>query len=208
MSDSAIYRKLQLGQTLKPGRHPALVLVDFVNGFLDPEIFGGGNSIDALGATVPVLDAARETGCPVVFTRIVYDENGANTGVWCEKAPRLAELTNANPASQVHPALSPRTGEYVLCKTQASAFFGTDLAAVLTGWRVDTVLVAGCTTSGCVRATVVDAISHNFRPVVIRDCVGDRALPPHEANLFDMEQKYAALWSARQTMDYLRAHVG
>lgn len=203
MSDTAIYQSQQLGQPLEPGRRPALLLVDFVNGFLDPAIFGGGNCLDALAATVPVLAAARASRCPVVFTRIVYDADRANAGIWCLKAPRLADLTEDNPASHVHPDLAPSSGDYVLRKTQASAFFGTDLAPVLTNWRVDTLLVAGCTTSGCVRASVVDAISYNFRPIVIRDCVGDRAIGPHEANLFDMEQKYAAVWSAAQAIAYL-----
>lgn len=196
MDETGIYASQQLGQTIARGRRPALLIVDFVEGFLDPAIFGGGNTGAAAEATVPVLAAFRAAGLPVVFTRIVYAEDGSDTGVWCEKAPRLAELTERNPASQVTGLLAPRPGEVVIRKTQPSAFFDTQLAAILRHRGVDALAVAGATTSGCVRASVVDAVSANFRPTVICDCVGDRALGPHEANLFDMEQKYANLITA------------
>ena len=167
------------------------MVVDFVNGFIDPEIFGGGNTLQAAEASVPLLDAFRKRDLPIVFTRIVYADDGSDAGIWCEKAPRLRELTETNPASQVIDILKPREGEIIIRKTQPSAFFDTNLGALLRSRRVDAVAVVGATTSGCVRATVVDAISANFRPTVISDCVGDRALGPHEANLFDMQQKYA-----------------
>lgn len=196
MEDAQVYTEQEFGREIGKGSHPALLIVDFVNGFLDPKVFGGGNIADAAARTVPVLVAARAMRRPVVFTRIVYAEDGADCGVWCEKAPRLAELTDSNPASHVIKSLAPAPGELVLCKTQASAFFGTGLAPWLIARNVDALIVTGCTTSGCVRATVVDAISYNFRPHVVHDCVGDRAIGPHEANLFDMEQKYGQLISA------------
>ena len=191
--ETGIYAKQQFGQPISLGKSPALIVVDFVNGFVDPEIFGGGNCLEAARATIPVLAAFRERGLPVVFTRVVYAEDGSDAGVWCEKAPRLRELTEANPASHVVDFLAPQPGEIVIRKTQASAFFGTDLSGLLRARGVDTLFVTGATTSGCVRATVVDAMSLNFRPVVITDCCGDRAPGPHEANLFDMGQKYANL---------------
>jgi maleamate amidohydrolase len=116
--------------------------------------------------------------------------------LWCEKVPRLRDLTEGAPAGRVVHELAPLRGERIVRKTQASAFFGTDLAPWLVQRGVDSVIVTGCTTSGCVRATVVDAMSWNFRPIVLGDCVGDRALGPHEANLFDIRQKYADLMSA------------
>ena len=112
-------------------------------------------------------------------------------------------MLEAAPGSQIVDALAPGEGEYIVRKTQPSAFFGTGLAPWLVSRGVDTVIVTGCTTSGCVRASVVDSMSHNFRTVVARDGVGDRALAPHEANLFDMEQKYADLLSVREVLDYL-----
>lgn len=200
MTETDIYARQRFGQRLGFGRRPALLVVDFVNGFVDPEVFGGGNVADAVAATVPVLAAARSAGLPVAFTRIVYAADGSDRGVWCEKAPRLAELTEDAAVSQVVPDLAPRAGELILRKTEASAFFGTGLAPWLVARGADTVVVTGATTSGCVRASVVDAIAHNFRPVVPTDCVGDRALGPHEANLFDMGQKYADLVTGRDVI--------
>ncbi len=193
MNETDIYRKQQMGGLIGKGRRTALIIVDFVNGFVDPDVFGGGNTLDAAEATVGLLDTFRERGLPVVFTRIVYAEDGSDAGIWCEKAPRLRDLTEANPASHVIDILKPDEGEIVIRKTQPSAFFDTNLSSLLRGRNIDAVAIAGATTSGCVRATVVDAISANFRPTVISDCVGDRAQGPHEANLFDMQQKYANL---------------
>lgn len=197
MSQIEIYRKQQMGGAVGKGNRAALIVVDFVNGFIDPEIFGGGNCLEAARTSQSVLAAFRDKGLPIVFTRIVYAEDGSDAGVWCEKAPRLRELKESNPASHVIDILKPRSGEHVLCKTQPSAFFDTNLGSILRGKNVDAVAVVGATTSGCVRATVVDAISGNFRPTVISDCVGDRAQGPHEANLFDIEQKYANLITSK-----------
>ena len=205
MSDEAIYAKQTFGQKLGFGRSPALLVVDFVNGFVDPEIFGGGNVKEAVAATVPLLAFFRKHALPVAFTRIVYADDGVTAGVWCEKAPRLKELTEAAPASHVVDELAPVPGEIIVRKTQASAFFGTDFASVLIAKHVDTLVVTGATTSGCVRASVVDAIAWNFRAIVARDCVGDRALGPHEANLFDMGQKYADLMTSSEIMAALEA---
>lgn len=205
MERDSIYQAQGLGREMRIGDSFALLIVDFVNGFLDPEIFGGGTCAEAAARTVPVLAAARAAGIPVVFTRIVYADDGADRGVWCEKVPKLATLTERAASSQVADILAPASGEYVLRKKQASAFFGTDLAAYLVGKGIDTILIAGATTSGCVRASVVDAVGYNFRPLVIRDCVGDRASDPHEANLFDMEQKYAELIDAEAAIRLVRS---
>ena len=129
----------------------------------------------------------------MAHTRVVYAEDGSDAGVFTLKAPSLRKLTESNPLSQIVPALTPMPGELVVRKQGASAFFDTNLAGWLAFRRVDTVLVAGCTTSGCVRATVVDAMQHNFRTICVTDCVGDRAIGPHAANLFDIGQKYADL---------------
>ncbi len=205
MANDDIYRKQTFGQKTGFGKKPVLLVVDFVNGFIDPEVFGGGNIADAVTATVPLLACFRERGLPVAFTRIVYADDGSDCGIWCEKVPRLRELTEASHGSQVVSALAPLPGELVIRKTQASAFFGTHLAGVLLAKGVDTIVLVGCTTSGCVRATAIDAMSSNFRLVVASDCVGDRALGPHEANLFDLGQKYGDLSTAREIMDTLAA---
>ncbi len=191
--EADIYHRQGMGQRAGMGQRPALVIVDFVNGFADPEHFGGGNIGPAIEQTVRLLAFARKHRWPVAHTRVVYADDGADAGVFTRKAPSLLKLTEHSPLSQIVPQLMPVPGEHIVRKQGASGFFATNLAAWLTQQRADTVVVAGCTTSGCVRATVVDAMQHNFRTIVATDCVGDRALGPHEANLFDMGQKYADL---------------
>src|SRR6266705_4139756 len=191
-----IYRRQGIGLSSGFGSRPALLIVDFVNGFNDPDCFGGGNIPAAIARTRSLLHEARRHRLPIAFTRVVYAEDGGDASVFCLKLPGLRALTEHAPASQIVAELAPLPGEYVVRKTQPSAFFDTELAAWLKRRAVDTVLVSGCTTSGCVRATVVDAMSHNFRTVVVTDCVGDRAPAPHAANLFDMGQKYADLMDA------------
>jgi maleamate amidohydrolase len=198
MSESDIYRKQGFGNSSGFGVQPALLVVDFVNGFNDPDLFGGGNIPQAIAHTAVLLAAARAAGVPVCFTRVVYAADGSDAGIFCLKAPGLKILTEDHVSSAVVEELAPAPGELVLRKTQPSAFFGTDLIGWLVKRRVDTLIVTGATTSGCVRATVVDAMSHNFRTIVATDCVGDRAQGPHDANLFDMGQKYADLMSGTE----------
>ena len=193
MSDLDIYKKQNFGNRVGFGRRTALVVVDFTVGFNDPSLFGGGNIDPAIKRTVGLLAFFRDKRLPIAFTRIVYADDGSDAGVFCMKAPALKMLTESHPAGQVVPELTPRAGEYMVRKTQASAFFGTGFGAWLVQQGADTLVVTGCTTSGCVRATVVDALSNNYRTIVAKDCVGDRAIGPHEANLFDMGQKYADL---------------
>jgi maleamate amidohydrolase len=189
--DLDIYQKQGFAQSIGIGAAPALVIVDFVIGFTDPAHFGGGNSGDALARTVELLALARQRGWPVVHTRVVYAPDGSDCGGFTRKVPALRGLTETSPLSQIVPELTPGPGELILRKHNASAFFGTELAGWLINRRVDTLFIAGCTTSGCVRATVIDSCSYSFRTIVVEDCVGDRAMGPHEANLFDMRQKYA-----------------
>ena len=187
------YERQGFGASL-PLRAPiGLLIVDFVNGFADPALFGGGNIPEAIANTVPLLAAARERGWAVAHSRIVYADDDADHNIFSIKVPGMLGLKEQSPASAIVPQLAPRAGELVVRKTVPSAFFGTSLAAWLAQRGVQTLLVAGAVTSGCVRASVVDAMSWGFRPLVVLDCVGDRALEPHEANLFDMQQKYAAV---------------
>lgn len=191
--EADIYHRQGMGNRAGLGQAPALVIVDFVVGFADPAHFGGGNIAPAIVQTVALLAFARRQHWPVAHTRVVYADDGSDAGVFTLKAPSLRKLTETSPLSQIVPELAPAPGELIVRKQGASAFFDTSLAGWLAFRRVDTVLVAGCTTSGCVRATVVDAMQHNYRTVCVTDCVGDRAIAPHEANLFDMGQKYADL---------------
>ena len=200
MSELDIYARQGFAQKIGIGAAPALVMVDFVLGFTDPAHFGGGNINDAIEKTVDLLAFARKQGWPIAHTRVVYADDGSDAGAFTRKAPGLLKLTETSPLSQIVDALRPIPGELVIRKRQASAFFGTEFAPWLLWNRVDTLFVTGCTTSGCVRATVVDAVAYNLRTIVVTDGVGDRAIGPHEANLFDMGQKYADLMTAAEIM--------
>lgn len=202
-SDSNVYVRQGYGQRLSFGRRPALVVIDFTNGFLDPTQFGGGNIMAAVDNTVPLLAAARASRIPVVFSRHAYAADGSDHGLFILKNPRLKQLVVDFAATAVTDKLAPKAGERVLTKQHPSVFFGTDLIGWLAMRQVDTLIVSGCTTSGCVRASVVDALGFGLRPIVVRECVGDRALIPHEANLFDMEQKYADIFSLKDTLKHL-----
>ena len=203
MSEIEVYQRQGFGHDSGFGQKPALLIVDFVNGFCDPNVYGGGNIADAVERTRPLLNAVRTAKLPIAYTRIVYADDAADAGAFCLKVPGLEQLNEASPHGQIVDALAPQSGEYIVRKTAPSAFFGTNLTAWLIGQGVDIVIVTGCTTSGCVRASVVDAMSHNFRTIVATDAVGDRALGPHEANLFDMGQKYADLLSVAEIIQHL-----
>ncbi|WP_183293456.1 N-carbamoylsarcosine amidohydrolase [Cupriavidus alkaliphilus] len=187
------YQRQGFGNTLELAGPFGLLMVDFVNGFADPAIFGGGNIREAIANTVPLLAVARREGWPIAHSRIVYADDGADHNVFSMKVPNMLTLKEHAFNSAIVAELAPQPGELVVRKSVPSAFFGTSLAAWLTQRGVRTLVVAGAVTSGCVRASVVDAMQYGFRPLVLSDCVGDRALGPHEANLFDMAQKYATV---------------
>lgn len=201
--DVSTYQRQGFGADFELRGPAGLLIVDFVNSFADPALFGGGNIAEAIEHTVPLLAHARKQRWPVAHTRIVFADDDADQNVFTEKVPSLLGLKEADPRSAIVPALTPVAGELVIRKTLPSAFFGTTLAAWLTQRGVRTLVVAGAVTSGCIRASVVDAMCHGFRPVVARDCVGDRALAPHDANLFDMEQKYAAVLNRDEVIKQL-----
>ncbi|MGD9942366.1 MAG: isochorismatase family protein [Burkholderiaceae bacterium] len=191
--ETAVYQRQGFGAVMSPKAPYGLLIVDFVNSFANPARFGGGNIPAAIERTAGLLAAARERRWPVAHTRIVFADDDADGNIFSLKVPGMLTLKEEDADSHIVPSLTPRTGELVVRKTVPSAFFGTSLAPWLTQHGVQTLLVAGAVTSGCVRASVVDAMSWGFRPLVVTDCVGDRAIGPHDANLFDMGQKYAIL---------------
>lgn len=191
--ESQVYSRQGFGAKLDPRPPYGLLIIDFVNGFADPAVFGGGNIPEAMANTQELLSLARRNGWAVAHSRIVFADDGADNNIFSIKVPSMLTLTERAHISQIVPELSPVDGELVVRKTVPSAFFGTSLAAWLTQRGVQTLVVAGAVTSGCVRASVVDAMQLGFRPFVISDCVGDRAIQPHDANLFDMRQKYATV---------------
>ncbi len=193
------------GKGLDPGERPALLVIDFVRAYLveGSPLYAGVD--DARAACVELLRAARVARIPVIHTNVVYQPGGRDGGVFFRKVPALACFERgARPdLAAFAEGLDPAPGETVISKQYASAFFGTPLASTLTALGVDTVLIAGLSTSGCVRASAVDACQHGFIPLVVRDAVGDRHPAPHEANLFDLQAKYAEVVSLDHALAYL-----
>jgi len=189
---------------LQPGAVPALVLVDFARAYFEPgaKLFMGSDS--CLHSAARLLAAAREAGILVIHTRVTFAEGGVDGGHFFRKVGALASFVGDDPLGEIMPEVAPIAGEPVLPKQYASAFFGTSLASTLSANRVDTLIVTGVSTSGCIRATAVDAIQHGFIPLVVRDAVGDRADGPHEANLYDLQAKYAEVVSEAATLEYVR----
>jgi maleamate amidohydrolase len=157
----------------------------------------------AIEATAHLLAAARTAGVPVWYTVVGYRADLADAGVWPLKYPRLSALRVGTPAVEVDPRLAPSDVDVVVLKQYASAFFGTSLQSMLTAARIDSLIVTGCTTSGCVRATVVDGMQLGYRMVVAEDCCADRDPAPHHANLFDMRTKYADVVPSSQVIESL-----
>ncbi len=185
------------------GRNPALLVVDFINAYTTEgaPLFAPG-VVDAVRESVPLLDAARQAGVPVIYTRVIYQAGGFDGGIFIEKVPLLKAMVEGEPLADIVPELPPAEGDVIINKQYASAFFGTSLGAMLTSHGIDTVIVTGCSTSGCIRATAVDGMQHGFRVVVPRECVGDRRPEPHEANLFDIDSKYGDVVGKQQVLDY------
>ncbi|MBI1250998.1 MAG: isochorismatase family protein [Alphaproteobacteria bacterium] len=177
------------------GRKPALLMVDFVQAYFEPSspLYAGVD--DARDAARRLLSRARDKGVMRVFTRVLYAPDGADGGVFFKKVPALRNFVEGSSHAAWAEGLEPIAGEIIVTKQYPSAFFGTSLAATLTAAGVDCVLITGLTTSGCVRASCVDACSHGFAPFVVREACGDRHATPHEANLFDMQAKYAEVIS-------------
>jgi maleamate amidohydrolase len=205
MTTNDIYKQQSFGARVGYGSSLALLIIDFLNGFANPESFGGYNIESAINHTATLLTAAREASLPIAHACFQVQDGGTNLGPFGLKVPNLAKLTPDAKESQIVDELRPARGEYLATKQHASAFFGTSLSSWLLTQRVDTLLIAGCTTSGCVRASVVDASAYGLRPIVVEECVGDRAEAPHRANLFDMDQKYADVVTLSDVLHRLRA---
>jgi maleamate amidohydrolase len=200
---ASFYAAREMGHRSGYGRRPALVIVDMSRAFCDPSHPVGSDMTETLENIAALLDAARRKHLLTVFTTIAYHPSGADAGVWALKLPTLKTLVVGDRMTEIHPRLAPLATEHVLVKKSASSFFMTPLLTLLNSDRVDTVLLAGCSTSGCVRATAIDSVSYGFRTVVPRECVADRAQGPHEANLFDIDAKYADVVALEEVLDYV-----
>ena len=211
MSDSEareVYARAGLGASVTLGTRPCVLVIDFFCGFTDPDCALGSDLTPQVEATRRLLDAAREKGLAVVFTTIGFDASLKDGGLWLQKAPALGDLQLGGRWVEIDSRLEPRDDETIVMKKGASGFFGTNLASILVAQGVDSVVLCGATTSGCIRATAVDLLQYGWPTIVPRECVADRAQAPHEANLFDIQAKYADVVPVEDALAYLESVPG
>jgi maleamate amidohydrolase len=190
------------------GARPALLVIDIIRAFTDLRSPLASNLDDQVAAIRTVLAAARERDIPVIFSTVAYDADLQEAGIWIRKIPSNSWLVEGSEWVELDARLDRRPREMLLVKKYASCFFGTDLAARLVSRQVDTLLITGCTTSGCVRATAVDACSLGLHTIVVQEAVGDRAELPHIANLFDIDAKYGDVVDLQDALVYLERLPG
>lgn len=191
---------------LQPGSRPALLIVDVVAAYLtEGSALYMDTAADALASNARLAAAARAGGVPVVFTNVKYKPDGSDGGVFWRKAPVLRAFVEGSPLGAFPPGLTPQAGDRVVTKQYPSAFFGTGLAETLHAEGIDTLLIGGYSTSGCVRASALDAMQYGFVPLVVREACADRHPTPHDANLFDLQAKYAEVISEAEAMAVMEA---
>ena len=203
-STQAQYAEKGLGSRVGWGERPGLVVVDFANGFTDPESPLGSDVSDELAATAKLLESCRAHGHPVIFMTVAYKPDFSDAATFIDKVPALSVLVENTKAVEIDDRIAPALGEPVVTKKFASAFFGTDVDEQLRRAGVDTVVIAGCSTSGCVRATAIDSMQYGFRTILVEEAVADRAEGPHQANLFDIDSKYGDVVSLESALQALR----
>lgn len=196
------YAKAGFGGSLEFGRRPALLIIDVVNAYLRPESPLYANVEPALLSNLRLIECARKSKIPVLFTKVTYQPglNGLDGGVFYRKLPVLEIFEAGSPLGDFPHEIAPQAGEPIIIKQYASAFFGTPLASILTARGIDTLIIGGFSTSGCVRASAVDALQNGFIPFVVREAAGDRDAAVHQANLFDLQAKYAEVISETDAM--------
>jgi len=187
------------------GDKPALILVDLVRAYFDKDSSLYAGAEDALASAIRIRDAARTAGVTVIYTKVVYKEDGSDGGVFYRKVPALSAFVKGNPLGNWPEGLDPTDDELIISKQFASAFFGTSLTQNLNERGIDTLIITGVSTSGCIRATCIDAISSGFIPIVVSDACGDRHQAPHDANLFDMNAKYGDVVDEATVVNYLKS---
>lgn len=187
------------------GKKPAVLVVDFINAYTtEGSLLYAPDVVTAVNETVDLLALAREKNVPVLYTKVLYNKNFRDGGIFIQKVPVLKTMVEGEPLAEIVPQLPPVESDIIIVKQYASAFFGTSLAATMTSMGVDTLILTGCSTSGCIRASAVDGMQYGFRVIVPRECVADRHAGPHEANLFDINSKYGDVVSKSEVMSYLR----
>src|ERR1700719_4654083 len=203
-SDAEFFQQRGFGQKLGFGQRPALLIVDMAKAFTNPAMTLGSNLDSQIEAIQALLRAAHDRDVPVIFSTVSYeDENLKDAGVFGMKQKGSSTLRAGTEGVQIDSRLEFRKSDSLLVKKYASCFFGTDLVSRLLVRGVDTLIIAGCTTSGCVRASAVDACQTGLRPMVVREAVGDRSKSAHDQSLFDLNAKYADVVSLEETLRYL-----
>ncbi|GGL17414.1 isochorismatase family protein [Nocardia jinanensis] len=203
------YAHAGFGGHLEPGVRPALLVVDPARAYTEPDSPLYAAVGDAVAAMLEFREQAATAGIPIYLTRVRYDHaDGVLGGLFFRKVPGLACFTEGNPLAEFVDGFAPRRGETVVTKHYPSAFAGTSLAASLTTRGIDTVLIVGLSTSGCIRATALDALQNGFVPIVVRECVGDRHPDPHESNLRDIAAKIGEVYSLTEAHAYLTSLAG
>jgi nicotinamidase-related amidase len=205
MSQEQVYAAAGFGQSVPRGKRPAIVVVDFTYGFTDTQYPTASDLTAQIAATKRLTDLARSKAVPVIYTTISYHAGELTQLPWLKKATGMAALLEGTRLVDIDARTGIQPTDTLIVKKGASAFFGTSLAAVLTGCGVDTAIITGATTSGCVRASAVDAVQSGFNVLVPADCCGDRASAPHDAALYDIDQKYGDVTDAADIFAYLSA---
>ncbi len=187
------------------GTRPAVIVIDFVNAYTtEGAPFFGQGVVDAVDHSVPLLAAARTAKVPIIYTKVLYHPSGMDGGLFVKKVPALRALVAGEPLAEIDSKITPEPEDLVIVKNYPSCFFGTTLQSTLMGLGIDTLILIGCSTSGCVRAAAIDAIQYGYRVIVPRECVGDRHDAPHDANLFDINAKYGDVVPKATVIDYFR----
>ena len=204
-AEQTFFAQRGFGLTIGFGQRPAVLVIDMIQAFTDPQAMLGTPLSSPIDATQRLLSSARARGLPIFFSTVSYDDaDFKDAGIWALKQKGVMTLRAGTSAVELDPRLQRLPGEGWLVKKYASCFFGTDLTSRLLSRGVDTLLLAGCTTSGCVRASAVDALQTGLRPMVVRECVGDRSQAAHEQSLFDLQAKYADVVGLEETCHYIQ----
>lgn len=199
----ALYAERGIGGRVGFGERPALLVIDMAVAFNDPAYKVGADQTPTVEAIASLLPVARQAGTPVFYTTTAYHPDGRDGGLFAKKIPALLELQLGDPGVEIDPRLAPAEGEHVITKKYGSSFFMTNLLSLLVNERIDTVILTGCSTSGCIRAAAIDGISYGFRVIVPEEAVSDRAEGPHYANLFDINAKYGDVVGVDEVRAYL-----
>src|SRR3981081_4523972 len=204
-TDEAFFRQRGFGLRIGFGDRPALLVIDLIKAFTDAGMMLGANLDSQIEAANSLLNVAHDRKMPVIFSTVIYqDADFKDAGIWALKQKGVVTLKAGTSGVELDPRLKAQKTDTLLMKKYASCFFGTDLVSRLLAHRIDTLLIAGCTTSGCVRATAADACQTGLRPLSFREHVGHVSTSAHDQSLFDLDAKYADVVTAGETLHYLR----